>query len=323
MDVSHVRAGVLGSADVLVTGLPPGGCCCDRCSWCSPSVVGDASALSPVFLAAKKPSMAVPNTSALTTEPVGRSHTTTSPPLGTGFLSTDDDDGGGGGGGGGDSGDVQCFSGLLPDDGSINSDTFGRSSAKVTTTGDFCTTYSPLVVRRCSAHPASAPRCPPAIETTVAVRVDIFLNQFLVLLPAAAAAMAAAAPMLATSTLLDRAAQSTSRRRSPPLTSLATAVGRLSVVLLLPCCRGPRSLVDCIALVAVDFNEFIIDSRSVFVHTIPDDWVAAVVAGCSIEFGGSSDARRRAGMGGAIFSHTSMLEYLLASLNLEKYEEKF
>lgn len=63
-----------------------------------------------------------------------------------------------------------------------------------------------------------------------------------------------------------------------------------------------------------------------FVHTIPDDWAAAPADGelpaCSVELGGNSDARRRAGTGGAIFSQTSMLEYLLASLNLEKKRAK-
>lgn len=52
------------------------------------------------------------------------------------------------------------------------------------------------------------------------------------------------------------------------------------------------------------------DSRSVLVHTIPDDWLATV------EPVGSSEARRLAGTGGATFSHTSKFEYRLASLNL-------
>lgn len=170
--------------------------------------------------------------------------------------------------------------------------------------------------RNCSAHSGSPPdRKPPdkAVATAADERVDILRNQFLVLLPAAAAAaMAAVAPRFATSTLFDRPARSTSRRRS---------AGRLSVVLLLPGGRPPPTPpslppppplppTPCSVLLAVDLSEFIMDSRSVLVHTIPDDWAAAALDG-------SSDARLRDGTGGAIFSHTSMFEYLLASLNLK------
>lgn len=149
-----------------------------------------------------------------------------------------------------------------------------------------------------------------AVDAAVAVdRVEILRNQFLVLFPAAAAAIAAVIPRLATSTLFDRPVRSTSRR--PPAN--AVVAGRLSVVLL----PLARPVVDCNALLADDLSEFIMDCRSVLVQTIPDDLEAAATLLLATEPGGSSDARRLAGMGGAIFSDTSMFEYLLASLNLK------